>query len=208
MERGFTGNTFPRALELVECADTDSFYTNQPHIFSGLNRHGLDKNIKPSVASLCPDQSFHNYGNGIETFDGNSLMTPLETLSAQFLNIDGLKSRDLMPYPHDPFRKPALWRKYDHLSIKASLDAFPDTDPKLRQIFEVYVGLLGCNGPSQVSFTEVLRWYALGGHTMAGAYKLSGVYKLGKEGMTSFARAILSEYQGDLLFKTQVSQVI
>jgi lysyl oxidase-like protein 2/3/4 len=42
---------------------------------------------------------------------------------------------------------------------------------------------------------------------MAGVFELCGVYKLGNGGMTSFARAVLKEYNGHLLFNTVAKKI-
>ncbi|KAK7397878.1 hypothetical protein QQX98_012746 [Neonectria punicea] len=42
---------------------------------------------------------------------------------------------------------------------------------------------------------------------MAGVFKLARAFKLGKGGMTSFARSILSDYSGHLLLNTVVDKV-
>jgi lysyl oxidase-like protein 2/3/4 len=60
---------------------------------------------------------------------------------------------------------------------------------------------------SHCGFTEVLRWYALGGHSMAGIFEHAGIFKLGKGGMTSLARSIISEYRGHLILETTINAV-
>lgn len=112
-----------------------------------------------------------------------------------------------MPFPHEPHRKPALWTRYDHLSAKDRLDQL-NLPQDEKDLFDALVSSFGAVPGSRCGFTEVLRWYALGNHSMAGVFELAGWHKLGKGGMTSFARAILADYRGHLLFNTEVARVV
>ncbi|KAI8153589.1 hypothetical protein K4K49_002947 [Colletotrichum sp. SAR 10_70] len=112
-----------------------------------------------------------------------------------------------MPYPHDPLREPALWIKYDHLSAKDRLDQL-DIPQLEKDLFDAMISSFGAVPGDQCAFTEVLRWYALGGHSMAGVFELAGTYKLGKGGMTSLARSILSDYGGHLVLNAAVDRVV
>ncbi|OKP09723.1 Pseudooxynicotine oxidase [Penicillium subrubescens] len=112
-----------------------------------------------------------------------------------------------MPFPHEPFREPAIWMKYDHLTVKQRLDHLGGLSQFEKDIFESNVATFGSAPGSDIGFTEVLRWFALGGHSMAGVFERAGIYKLGNGGMTAFARAILRDFQGDVLFNTVVQKV-
>ncbi|WXC58261.1 hypothetical protein SNK03_004159 [Fusarium graminearum] len=76
-----------------------------------------------------------------------------------------------------------------------------------RELFESYISLFGLNAAANTGFTEVLRWYSLAGHSMAGVYELTSFYKLGNGGMTEFARTILNDTQCDRLFDTEVCEI-
>lgn len=132
--------------------------------------------------------------------------TAVQNVADAFFSIDGLSSRELMPYPHDPFRLPALWMKYDHLSAKDRLDQL-DISQNDKDLFDAMISSFGAVPGSECGFTEVLRWYALGGHSMAGTFELAGMYKLGGGGMTSLARAILDDYRGYVVFNAVVEKV-
>jgi monoamine oxidase len=179
---------------------------NQPHVYSELDRYNLHKAIKPTLASVSPERAFHNFGSTIENVEGDALIRAVESTAEQVFAIDGLNSRTLMPYPHDPFRKPSPWVRYDHLTIKDRLDQM-DLHAKERELFESYISLFGLNAAADTGFTEVLRWYSLSGHSMAGVYELTSFYKLGNGGMTQFARAILNDAKCDRLLDTQVSKI-
>ncbi|EYB21398.1 hypothetical protein FG05_30690 [Fusarium graminearum] len=179
---------------------------NQPHVYSELDRYRLHQKIKPTLASVSPERAFHNFGSTIENVQGDALIRAVEKTAEQVFAIDGLNSRALMPYPHDPFRQPNPWVKYDCLTIKDRLDQMKLPGYE-RELFESYISLFGLNAAANTGFTEVLRWYSLAGHSMAGVYELTSFYKLGNGGMTEFARTILNDTQCDRLFDTEVCEI-
>jgi lysyl oxidase-like protein 2/3/4 len=127
-------------------------------------------------------------------------------VSEKFFSIDGYTSRDLMPYPHDPLREPALWKKYDHLTIRQRLNML-EISERQKDLFETLTNSLGSASGSEIGFSEILRWYALAGHSMDGVWEAAGVYKLGHGGTTSLARSILNDYSGDILLKTKIENI-
>jgi lysyl oxidase-like protein 2/3/4 len=130
----------------------------------------------------------------------------IEPIAQKFFSIDGLSSRELIPYPHDPFHRPSPWTRYDHLSMKDRLDQIdgPEED---KAIFEAFMGTIGSDMGSKIAFVEPLRWFALGGHTVSGMFEIIESYKFGPGGQTGFARSILNEYKGHLKFETVVEKI-
>ncbi|KAF4971712.1 hypothetical protein FSARC_1511 [Fusarium sarcochroum] len=180
---------------------------NQPHVYSEIHRYKLQGNLKTSAGTADVKYTSYTASFGSpQQLDSGETNQSVQRAADAFFSIDGLSSRDLMPYPHDPLRQPAPWMKYDHLSAKDRLDQL--NIPQIeKDLFDAMISSFGSVPGSQCGFIEVLRWYALGGHTMAGVFELAGLFKLGKGGMTSLARAILSEYSGHLLFDTVIDTV-
>ncbi|KAK1463670.1 lysyl oxidase-like protein 2/3/4 [Colletotrichum cuscutae] len=180
---------------------------HQPHVFTEIHRYGLQSNLKTSSGTAAVEHTFYTPQNSRPALV-DTLATNLAVQNAAdaFFSIDGLSSRELMPYPHDPFRLPALWTKYDHLSAKDRLDQL-DVSQRDKDLFDAMISSFGAVPGSECGFTEVLRWYALGGHSMAGTFELAGMYKLGGGGMTSLARAILDDYCGHVVFNAVVEKV-
>jgi len=112
-----------------------------------------------------------------------------------------------MPYPHNPLREPAPWKQYDCLSVWQRLDQLKDVPQADRDMIESLMNSFGSAPGSKTGFVEALRWYALGGHTMAGLWELAGVFKLGGGGMTSLALALLGDLRGDVLLSTPVAAI-
>ncbi|RSL70864.1 hypothetical protein CEP53_001759 [Fusarium sp. AF-6] len=180
---------------------------NQPHVYAELHRYGLHSNLKTSAGTLDAKTTLYTAAfSTSNNLAGSEVNAAVQRVADAFFSIDGLSSRDLMPYPHEPFRQPVPWLKYDHLSVKDRLDQL-DLPQIEKDLFDAMVSSFGSAPGSECGFTEALRWYALGGHTMAGVFELAGVYKLGKGGMSSLARSILSEYHGHLLFNTVLEKV-
>lgn len=110
-----------------------------------------------------------------QEINGEEMNAAVQRAADAFFSIGGLSSRNLMPYPHNPLREPALWIKYDHLSAKDRLDQL-DIPQLEKDLFDAMISSFGAVPGDQCAFTEVLRWYALGGHSMAGVFELAGTY--------------------------------
>lgn len=180
---------------------------NQPHLYSELHRYNLHKNLKASAGTAAPEKLIYKATNkALEEIPVAASYEIAEIVAGRFFQIDGLTSKDLMPYPHDPFREPALWRNYDHLTVRERLDQL-DLRVQDKDIFETLVNSIGSAPGRDIGFTEFLRWYALSGHSLAQMFELAGVYKIGKGGMTSLARAMLSDSRCDLMFDTVITGI-
>ncbi|OJJ98609.1 hypothetical protein ASPACDRAFT_1870878 [Aspergillus aculeatus ATCC 16872] len=181
---------------------------NQPHLYAELHRYGLHLNLKSSAGAYAPhEQLFKSSGGVVEKVSSEHYGPALERVAQRVFAIEGLDSRALMPYPHDPLRAPSPWKRYDHLSVQDRLDQLTDLDQWEKELFASNISTFGSAPAKETGFTDALRWFALGGHSMAGVFELAGNYKLGRGGMTSLARAILSEYVGDISFGTVVAEV-
>jgi lysyl oxidase-like protein 2/3/4 len=182
---------------------------NQPHVYSEIHRYGLYPSLKTSAGTLLSEKQYYKAaGSPLQEVSSIEVNGVCERVAARMFQLDGYNSRTLMPFPHDPLREPAPWKRYDHLTIRQRLDDLHDIPQAERDVFESLVNSFGSAPGSKTGFTEALRWYALGGHTIAGTFELAGVFKLGGGGMTSLALAILSNFKGDVLLNTPVKELI
>ncbi|EWY92132.1 lysyl oxidase-like protein 2/3/4 [Fusarium oxysporum NRRL 32931] len=180
---------------------------NQPHVFSELHRYNLHTNIKTSNGTFAPEKIYYKTPDGTsKVISESELNDRVEPIAKAFFTIDGLNSHELMPYPHQPFYKSSPWLKYDHLSIQDRLNQIdgPEED---KALFETLVNTIGSDNSSEIAFVEPLRWYALGGHSVAGMFEVIQSYKLGPGGQTLFARSILNEYRGHVKFETVIDKI-
>lgn len=183
-------------------------FWDQPHFYSQLHRYGLHRNLKTSAGTLAPARSLWKPASGpVEEIDMVENAKVLEEVAQRFFTIDGQDSRALMPYPHDSLRQPGPWRKYDHLSVKDRLNSLPGISQRDKDWFESVINTFGSAPGKDIGFVDALRWYALGGHSIATLFEKAAVFKLGNGGMTSFARAIFDDFKGDRLFNTVVSEI-
>lgn len=181
---------------------------NQPHVYNELHRYELQRNLKSSAGTLNPTVQFYKPAGCLtQSHCPAEFNEKCERTATKFVQIDGFDSRSLMPYPHDPLREPALWKRFDHLSVRERLDQMIDVPQEDRDQFESLVNTIGSAPGTAVSFTEFLRWYALGGHSLAGTFELAGIYKLGNGGMTSLALSILDDFHGDVMLHTVVEEI-
>lgn len=180
----------------------------QPHVYSELRRYGLHANLKASAGTFAPEKiAFKPARSSLRNISVKESGEILDRVAQAFFTVDGHDSRVLLPYPHDPFREPALWKNYDHWTVQDRLDCLEGFSPYEKNLFGSNVSSFGSAPGKDIAFTEALRWYALGGHNFALLFEMAGVYKLGNGGMTSFARAIMDEFTGDLLFNTAVQEI-
>lgn len=181
---------------------------NQPHLYHELHRYGLHRYLKTSAGTSAPEKYYFKAAHfPVGEIPPEESVAALGRVAEKFFSIDGLNSRALMPFPHEPFREPAVWRQYDHLTVKQQLDQLVDVPQFEKDLFVSNVATFGSATGTEIGFTEALRWFALGGHSMAGVFERAGIYKLGNGGMTAFARAILRDFKGNLLFNTVVERV-
>ncbi|KAK5057878.1 hypothetical protein LTR84_011879 [Exophiala bonariae] len=180
---------------------------NQPHCYRELYKYNLHKNFKTSAGTLAAQKTYYRSAQGaVQEVDPVEFGNITQAVAESFFTIDGHSSRELMPYPHDPFREPALWKKYDHLSVRQRLDQL-DLPSLHKEYFETTAASFGSAPGKDIGFVEALRWYALGAHNLAQTYELAGVFKLGKGGMTSFARALHQDAKCDTLMNTVVTDI-
>lgn len=164
--------------------------------------------MKSSAGTLEPEKTYYQQaGAQVQQVDSAEFGQIVQSVADNFFDIDGMTSRKLMPFPHDPFREPAPWKKYDHLTVRQRLDQL-DLPALDKEYFESTVNSYGSAPGTEIGFVEALRWYALGGHNMAQVFELAGIYKLGKGGMTSFGRLILQDARCDILLDTVISEII
>lgn len=181
---------------------------NQPHLYAELHRYGLHRNLKTSAGTSAAEMQYFRPAPGqLDMIPADKYVTVLESVAKRFFSIDGVDSRSLMPYAHDPLREPSPWQAYDHLSVKDRLNQLHDIPQWEKELFESNINTFGSAPGKDIGFVEALRWFTLGGHSMVGVFELAGIFKLGNGGMTSFARAIWNDFTGDSLFNTPISGI-
>ncbi|KAF7585771.1 hypothetical protein BBP40_010144 [Aspergillus hancockii] len=180
----------------------------QPHAYSELQRYGLHRNLIPSAGTTAPVKEFFKPACGtVGELPVVDTVNLLEHIAQKFFSIDGLDCRSLSPYPYDPFREPAPWKQYDHLTVQDRLDQLEDIPQHERDLFMSYINSFGSAPGSCIGFTDALRWFAVGGPSLNDVLEKTGAFKIGNGGMTSFARAIFNDFTGDSLFNTVVTEI-
>ncbi|KAI6855890.1 FAD/NAD(P)-binding domain-containing protein [Hortaea werneckii] len=172
----------------------------QPHFYAELHRHGLERHLKTSAGSTAMDHVLYKpKGEDVRRLeDIKQYNDTLARVAEDLFSIDGMTARELMPYPHDPLR-PQPWMKYDYMSVQDRFDQLklPDAD---KNLFAAHTNSFGSGAAWEIAYTDALRWYALGGYSLATMYDAAASFKLGKGGMTNLARHTLSQYNGDRTF--------
>lgn len=132
----------------------------------------------------------------------------MRRIAEKFFSIDGLSSRELIPYPLDILRQPAPWANYDHLTVRERLDQVDGESQQDKDIFEAFLCTFGGVSGRELAWTEALRWFALGSHDLDRVVEFAGIYKLGGGGMTMLAKSILSDYSGHVLMETTIGKIV
>lgn len=181
-------------------ADLPNLCRTQPHFYAELHRHGLERHLKTSAGSTAMDHVLYKpKGEDVRRLeDIKQYNDTLARVAEDLFSIDGMTARELMPYPHDPLR-PQPWMKYDYMSVQDRFDQLklPDAD---KNLFAAHTNSFGSGAAWEIAYTDALRWYALGGYSLATMYDAAASFKLGKGGMTNLARHTLSQYNGDRTF--------
>lgn len=181
---------------------------NQPHFFAQAYRYGLDRFIKTSNGTEKPEKAIYKPATGTpHEIDVQEMDRSMENIGQAFFSPDGLTSRELMPYPHDPFRAPALWTRYDHLSLKDRMDQLQGFTSQEKEHFEALMTSIGSAPGTDIGFVEPLRWFALGGHTVSGMFEIIETFKLGAGGQTALARSMLNDYRGHVKMQIPVKKI-
>jgi lysyl oxidase-like protein 2/3/4 len=179
----------------------------QPFVYAEIARYGLERNLKTSSGGFATERRFKTASGAFIIGSAAYQDIASSRIANKFFSKDGLSSRELMPYPLDPLRQPAPWTKYDHVTVKDRLDEIEDESREDKDVFEAFLRTFGGVTGGELSWTETLRWFALGGHDLERVAEFAGVYKLGNGGMTSLARLILQDYRGDVLMGTTIQEV-
>lgn len=172
-----------------------------------MHRHDLVKDLKTSAGTT--DMDFVLYkpkGSPVQRLDNvGGYNAKLAEVAEKLFSIEGMTPRELMPYPHDPSRSQP-WMKFDHMSVQTRLDQL-DIAKEDKDLFAAHTNSFGSATPSDIAYTDALRWFALGGYSLPTMYDAAAAFKLGNGGMTNLARHALSQYRGDRVLHKVVSSL-
>ncbi|KLU92638.1 hypothetical protein MAPG_11583 [Magnaporthiopsis poae ATCC 64411] len=180
----------------------------QPFVYGEIVRYDLQRHLKTSSGAFATERLFRSSSGSITTMPAKDQDSAMRRIADKFFCIDGLSSRELIPYPLDILRQPAPWTKYDHLTVRERLDQVDGESQQDKDVFEAFLSTFGGVSGRELAWTEALRWFALGGHDMDRVVEFAGIYKLGGGGMTMLAKSILNDYSGDVLMGTTIHKIV
>ncbi|KAK5043624.1 hypothetical protein LTR84_011338 [Exophiala bonariae] len=179
----------------------------QPHVWAEVTRYGLVDGVK--ISSGTSNEADVSYLN--DTKDGFVKERPeitdlrLLPLMFKFMDIDGAGGRTLFPQPYQPMQCADLWTSWD-ISLQERADQL-DISIEDRDFLLSWLCINACSSAAESSFLNMLRLYALSGYDFNTFMEICGKMKL-KEGTTTLASAIYSEYKGASLFNRVVKSVL
>jgi len=167
----------------------------------------LHRNLKVTEGPLSCEAVYYKYLDGkAKQVDPVEFDNVANAIAEKFFNIDGLTLRDYLPRPHEPMRYPEVYAKYDRLSVQDRLDQLDFSDED-KATFATLTGGFGQSHARDVGFMEAAMWFARVGGTNAGINEYCSTYKIGNGGTTSLARAILSDFDGDIVVNAPVAEI-
>lgn len=155
------GRTFTAefAGEMVDMGGTWVHWV-QPHVWSEIRRYGME--LDETLGGVAENIIYLDYeGNRHET-KASKIWPHYEdyekVMASYFEN-----AYKIMPRPANPFADDA-WMKADVYSVQDKLDTVP-----LSEVNKIYMDMLlttcGAAPPEQISWVDMLRWYALSGYS-------------------------------------------
>ncbi|KAI9923895.1 hypothetical protein ASPWEDRAFT_67288 [Aspergillus wentii DTO 134E9] len=165
----------------------------QPHVWREISRYQMRNELESSFDFSRGVNHFQlRTGHGDQTMSHDEEDALLAGALDKFVNVDGAKGRNIMPYAHDTFHV-AEAHQYDKMSVQDRLNAISASlTPNERAVLEAFTLLCSCGTLETTSFLEFLHWWALCGYTYQGCLDALITYKF-KGGQSSFAIRFFKE---------------
>jgi monoamine oxidase len=194
------GRTFSSRLgkDHVELGGT-WVHWSQPFVWSELTRYGLHVEESPQPGPG---------GDVVLMMDGKPVRLPYNTIGAEWedaLQKFFVEARTIWPRPFDGAFAWEEIKKRDTLTV---VDRFKELKLTPRQILLFTAWIETCShGPvAEASYTEMLRWWALGGYTTEGQFNSTGRYMI-VEGTSGLIDCMVKEANADIHLRTPVKQI-
>ncbi|RSL49928.1 hypothetical protein CEP54_012170 [Fusarium duplospermum] len=185
----------------------------QPHVFSELTRYGLDDFVEtksmPEGCEVFSKQSREAIAMAQSPTEAEKFFGEMEALMSEVYNVDGGGGRTVLPFPFNTTNSMESNSEYgniDDLSIKARVEQLTQlTDEQRHALMEHAASFFGIP-PDRVSFTEVLRTFALCNFSSSMIEEATMKWKIAK-GTTALALAILKDFKGNRIFASPVRSI-
>src|SRR4051794_11610760 len=152
------GRTFTKNWSTGKPMDVGGTFVHwtQPHLWSEVSRYGLEDQIVEAGEDIDEIQ--------IPTPDGTRVLPYSEWGPVEKRLVTALMepSREVFPRPYQPMLMRSEVEKWD-ISIEDRIQQLDFTEEEAYYLRALYA-LDGGGDVSQVSFLQLLRWYALAGH--------------------------------------------
>jgi pseudooxynicotine oxidase len=159
----------------------------QPHVWSEIRRYGMTLTETPGA--VAEDIIYLDYQGKRHQTKASKIWAEFEASVAKFFG----NAYETMPRPADPFVNDA-WIKADTFSVQQKLNTVP-LSPDMKVFVDTLFTLYGSNDLSQISWVDMMRWYALSGYNATvmndatARYKIAGGTKILLDAMAADAGA-------------------
>lgn len=172
----------------------------QPSVWSEIQRYGL-----PIVEGFDVES---DYSKCIYLEDGQpkelnwfSWLFEMKPIFQQFFE----SSYEVWPHPYDAKKN---WDAIITLDDKTALDRLNEMDltQMQRSTLTAYIEVSAHTKIQNISYSEMMRWYALAGHKLESLNTALSGYRL-KDGTISLIEAILSDADAEVRLSTKVTKI-
>lgn len=171
---------------------------HQPHVWSEIRRYGMT--LAETPGTVAEDIIYLDYQGKRHETKASKIWAEFEASVARFFG----NAYETMPRPADPFANDA-WIKADRFSVQQKLDSV-QLSPDMRVFVDTLFTLYGSNDPSQTSWVDMMRWYALSGYNTTVMNDATARYKIAG-GTKSLLDAMAADAGADVRLSTPVKAV-
>jgi len=193
------GRTFTAefAGKMVDMGGT-WFHWQQPHVWSEVRRYGVE--VAESKGAVADDMIYLDYdGNRHET-KASEIWGELSSATEGFFE----SAYEIMPRPADPLADDK-WVKADTFSVQEKLDS-ADLTPEMKILVDTYFTLCGSADAKDISWVDMMRWYALSGYSLTLLNDSIARYKV-KGGTKELIDAMAADADADIRLSTPVYKI-
>lgn len=170
----------------------------QPHVWSEIRRYGMTLTETPGT--VAEDIIYLDYEGKRHQTKASNIWPDLEAAVAKYFE----NSYETMLRPAEPFVNDT-WVKADRFSVQQKLDSTPMSS-EMKIFVDTLFTLYGSADPAQISWVDMMRWYALSGYNLTVMNDATARYKIAG-GTKALLDAIAADAGADVRLASPVMSV-
>ena len=170
----------------------------QPHVWAEIRRYGME--LEETRGAVAENIIYLDYDGKRGEAKASEIWGELEASTARFFE----GAYEIMPRPALPFSDDG-WVKADVYSIQQKLDS-TKLAPKMKILLDALFTISGSSDAKDISWVDLLRWYALTGYNLAVMNDAIVRYKI-KGGTKVLLDSISADADINIRLSTPVQKV-